>query len=225
MSARAGSPAIQEFPTLMQSALRERWHALPPELQALHRVHDVRRFTGTAQVTRGRSPIARLAAWFFGFPPTAERVPVTVTKTRTATGEIWERDFGGRVFRSYLRPARVAYRVRERFRMLEFELDLPVADGCLRLPVHRGWIFGVPLPRWLLPISDSREYAEDGVFHFDVALAAPLGGGSIVRYRGELVALSGQGTQSGGGASFFFDPPSDPSAPSAPPIVRPMLRP
>lgn len=59
-------------------------------------------------------------------------------------------------------------------------------NGSMHLPVKRGWFLGIPLPRFLLPVSNSREYAYDGMFHFDVALSAPLGGGLIVRYRGKL---------------------------------------
>ena len=56
----------------------------------------------------------------------------------------------------------------------------------MHLPVRRGWCLGIPIPRALLPWSDSREFAVDGRFHFDVALGAPLGGGLIVRYRGTV---------------------------------------
>lgn len=173
-------------PSLFQSALGDRWQELPPEVQALHRIYDVESFSGTAHVTRGSTLTARIAAWFFGFPPAAASVPLTVKKTRTDGGEIWERNFDGRVFRSYLTPSPDPYRYRERFWLLNYEQDLPVADGCMRLPVRRGWFLGVPIPRMLLPTSDSCEYAENGTFHFDVALGAPLGGGLIVRYRGQL---------------------------------------
>lgn len=173
-------------PTLFKSALAERWELLPREVQILHSVQDVESFSGTAQVIRGTTWIARLAGWFFGFPHTADEIPLTITKTRTQTGETWERNFGGRVFRSYLTPAPDLYRYRERFWLFNYEQDLPVLDGCMRLPVRRGWFLGIPLPRFLLPASDSREYSVDGVFHFDVSLIAPLGGGLIVRYRGKV---------------------------------------
>jgi NAD(P)-dependent dehydrogenase (short-subunit alcohol dehydrogenase family) len=182
------STATEEvpYPTLFQSALADRWSQLPTEHQILHSVQDLDSFSGTAQVTRGRSIIARVAAWIFGFPPAAEDVPVTVTKIRTEKGETWERDFGGRVFRSYLTPAPAPYRYREHFWPFNYELDIPVEQGCMRLTVRRGWFLGFPMPRFLLPKSDSREYVEDGVFRFDVALGAPLGGGLIVRYQGQL---------------------------------------
>ena len=63
---------------------------------------------------------------------------------------------------------------------------MPVADGSLRLPVRRGRVLGLPIPRALLPTSNSREFARDGRFRFDVALGAPLGAGLIVGYRGSL---------------------------------------
>lgn len=175
-----------ERPTLFQAALRERWALLPPEVRELHGVQDMESFSGVATVTRGASPIARFAAWFFGFPPAGENVPLTLTKTRTEHGEIWERNFGGRVFTSYCTPSPEPYAYRERFWLFNYEQDLPVEDGSMRLPVRRGWFLGVPIPRPLLPGSESREYAQDGRFHFDVSLIAPLGGGLIVRYRGTL---------------------------------------
>lgn len=171
-------------PTLFQSALADRWDLLPPEAQALHSVQDMESFSGTAKVTRGHSLIARFAAWFFGFPKEADEVPITITKTRTEKGEIWERNFGGRVFRSYCTTAPAPYRYRERFWLFNYEQELPVENGSMHLPVRRGWFLGIPLPSIFLPASDSREYARDGVFHFDVALGAPLHGGLIVRYRG-----------------------------------------
>jgi NAD(P)-dependent dehydrogenase (short-subunit alcohol dehydrogenase family) len=173
-------------PTLFRSALADRWPQLPIQVQELHSVQDVESFSGTAEVIRGTSLIAHFAAWFFGFPPARKEVPVTVTKTRTESGEIWERNFGGRIFRSYCTPATAPYRYRERFWLFNYEQDLPVENGCMHLPVRRGWFAGVPLPKVFLPRSDSREYAEGGLFHFDVALSAPFGGGLIVRYRGQL---------------------------------------
>lgn len=173
-------------PTLFRSALGRDWDRLWPEAQALHEVQDMESFSGMAQVSRGKSAIARLAAWIFGFPPEGDGVPVRVTKTRTDAGETWERDFGGRVFRSYCSPSAVPRRFRERFGLLTYEMELPVENGEMTLPVVRGWVLGIPLPRVLLPTSDSREFVRDGVFNFDVALGAPLSGGLIVRYRGWL---------------------------------------
>lgn len=178
-------PGAQTAP-IVQAALGDRWAALPAEVQSLHSFDGVATFAGTAEVTRGQSPIARAIACLFGFPPAGRRIPVRVTKRRSARGEIWERDFDGRRFRSTCSPSPRLGHMHERLGAMTFELALPVEAGAMHLLVRRGWCLGVPLPRWLLPHSHSREYGKDQRFHFDVAVSAPLGGGLIVRYRGTL---------------------------------------
>jgi saccharopine dehydrogenase-like NADP-dependent oxidoreductase len=179
------STSEEQNPTLFQSALREKWHDLPPTVQRMHSVHDIETFSGRANVERGTSLVARVSAWFFGFPPAGTDIPLTITKTRTGTGETWQRDFDGNVFRSYLTPSR-PYHYKERFWAFNFEQELPVKDGVLHLPVKSGRFLGIPLPRFLLPGSNSREFEVDGKFHFDVGLSAPFGGGLIVRYHGSV---------------------------------------
>ncbi|PJK31498.1 saccharopine dehydrogenase [Minwuia thermotolerans] len=188
-------------PTLFREALGERWRDLPICVRRLHSVQDIESFTGRAEVIRGNSLIARFAAFFFRFPKPGRDVALTITKTRTSRGEIWERNFDGRIFRSYLKPSR-RHHYRERFWVFDYEQELPVVDGRMSLPVRRGWLIRVPLPRFLLPRSDSVEYEEDGLFRFDVGLYAPLGGGLIVRYRGS-VAPSGDPTP--GQAAFAVE--------------------
>ena len=175
-------------PTLFQTALGDKWQELPPCVRRLHSVQGVESFSGLARVTRGRGLLARVAAWLLGFPAAGDDVPLTITKTRTPTGEIWERNFAGRRFRSFLAPSDRAQHYRERFGPFTYEQELPVEDGVLHFPVRRGWFLGIPLPSLLLPKSCSREFAADGAFHFDVGLYAPLTGGLIVRYQGRLGA-------------------------------------
>jgi uncharacterized protein DUF4166 len=173
-------------PTLFQIALGDKWRELPPCVRRLHSVQGVESFSGRARVTRGRGLVARAAAWLFGFPEAGDDVPLTITKTRTPTGEIWERNFAGRRFRSYLTPSDRPQHYRERFGLFTYEQELPVEDGALCFPVRRGWLLGLPLPSLLLPRSCSREFSSDGVFHFDVGLYAPVTGSLIVRYEGRL---------------------------------------
>jgi Domain of unknown function (DUF4166) len=173
-------------PTLFQAALGETFHCLPRCVQRLHSVQDAESFSGRARVTRGRGLIALVAAWLFRFPKEGDDVPLTITKTRTARGETWERNFAGRRLRSSLTPSPRPAHYRERFGPFNYEQELPVKDGTLHLPVRRGWLLGIPLPSLLLPGSCSREFAVNGQFHFDVGLYAPLTGVLIVRYRGWL---------------------------------------
>ena len=121
---------------LFHGSLGDRWSKLPPEVQDLHSVQDIESFSGAAQVLRGNSLHARFLAWIFRFPAAGDDVPVTVTKTRTDDGEIWQRNFDGRILRSYCTPAKEPYCYRERFWLFNFELDLRVEEGCMRVPVR-----------------------------------------------------------------------------------------
>ncbi len=58
--------------------LGARFDALAPPLKALHAPLADMSAQGTAQVTRGASPLARLIAWLVGFPPAGD-YPVEVT--------------------------------------------------------------------------------------------------------------------------------------------------
>ena len=182
----ANTSSAGPAPTLFQAALGDSWRQLPRSLQRLHSVQEQETFTGRARVSRGHGPLARLAAWYFGFPAAGEDVHLTLTTTRTARGEVWERDFAGRKFRSILTAAERPGRYRERFGALTYEQALPVENATLCFLVERGWFLGVPIPSFLLPCSRAKEFAVDDRFHFDVGLYAPLTGELIVRYQGHL---------------------------------------
>lgn len=183
---RPALASTPEAPTLFQAVLGNRWHQLPACVRRLHSVRDVESFSGRARVTRGSGLIAALAGRLFGFPKAGDGVPLTLTTTRTPAGEVWERNFAGRRLRSILMPSPRPFHYRERFGPFTYEQELPVEDGVLHLPVRRGWFLGLPLPSLLLPRSCSSEFAENGTFHFDIGIYAPLTGGLIIRYQGHL---------------------------------------
>ena len=65
-------------------------------------------------------------------------------------------------------------------------MALVTEGGRLRLVLRRWSIFGIALPLWLAPRSDTFEHVEDGRFRVPVAISHPLTG-LIVRYRGWLL--------------------------------------
>lgn len=182
---RSDVPVVPLFRQVLGAAFAQ----LPPEVQATHDHAGPRRLSGRAEVTRGTGWMAHTIARAFRFPAAAADVPVTVVKTPVEGGEVWERRFGGQHFHSHLRIR--SGELTERFGSFTFAISLEVRDGALHWPVARGWCLGLPLPRWLLPVSVAREYAEGGLFRFDVALHAPFVG-LIVRYRGWLAAEGGR---------------------------------
>lgn len=176
-----------EAPTVFQKALGPDFRRLPAVVRELHTVFDLRRWSGTAKVTRGNSRIGNLLCKLIGFPPDTPKTPVTVSIENRGETEIWQRDFGGRTFRSILSPGGPSGsgRIHERFGAMSFAIDLRLDNGSLHFPVSNGAIFGIPLPRFLLPVSEATEAEQDGTFRFDVKVSLP-GIGMLVRYQGRL---------------------------------------
>lgn len=177
---RQSDPLDPIFPRSLGPAFA----TLPEAIRATHLTAATTRWTGCASVTRGTRIWSRLLATLFRFPPASEDTKVEVTKSATATGETWTRRFGTRSFRSHLKATPDG--MTERFGLFTFTIGLTVRDGALHYPVKSGRIGPIPLPRWLLPASDTREFEESGRFHFDVRLLAPVTGALLVHYRGHL---------------------------------------
>jgi NAD(P)-dependent dehydrogenase (short-subunit alcohol dehydrogenase family) len=177
---RTTEPADPIFPRVLGAAFA----SLPSAIRATHLTAGVSRWQGRASVTRGTSRFSRLLATLFRFPPDSAGTPVEVTKTTTPKGETWRRSFGPRTFRSHLAAA--ANGMTERFGPFTFGLGLTVRDGELHYPVISGRLGPIPLPRWLLPTAEAREFQADDTFHFDVRLLAPVTAKLMVHYRGWL---------------------------------------
>lgn len=177
---------------LYERALGSDWQRLPAPLRAGHEVFDLSRFRGEARVTAGAGPLPWMIGRVMGFPPSAACTPVRVTMDRRdADGsERWTRQFGTHRFQSTLsiEPGDPPNQVRERFGPLKFRLQLPVDDTGLQMPMIGATALGfIPLPRWLTPVSTTREFVDaQGRFCFDVDISMVLVG-RVVRYEGWLV--------------------------------------
>ncbi|MEL6586665.1 MAG: DUF4166 domain-containing protein [Pseudomonadota bacterium] len=185
-------PAATDQPAtaVFAAALGDGFHDLPRPVRDLHAVLAHRRWSGTARVDRGKGRLARVICALVGFPPASDAVPVEITMERRGTTECWMRDFGGRRFRSHLSldgPAGSG-RVRERFGALSFGIALQVSDDTLSYPVVNGRVLGLPMPRWLLPVSETFERADGGSATFDVGISLPFVG-LLVRYRGRIESV------------------------------------
>jgi len=165
---------------------------LPQPVRALHDATGARRWSGRAEVRRGKGLPARILVRLFGFPTAGRDVPVTVEFRPEGGGEagaeLWTRRFGDRAFSSlqWRGTGRNAHLLMERFGPFTVALALEVDGPRLRL-IPRSWfLLGLPLPRALMPGGDSFETeGADGAFRFDVEIRVPLIG-RVVAYRGDL---------------------------------------
>jgi hypothetical protein len=173
---------------LYRRLLGDAWRLLPEPVRAMHDLDAELTAEGVASVERGKSLLARLAAWLIGFPPAGEDVPVSVSFRVQNGKEHWQRTFAERRFASTQEAGRGRFDglLLERFGPLAAGMALVLDEGRMRLVVRRWSVFGIPLPLVLAPRGDSYEFADDGRFHFHVEIRHPLAG-LIVAYHGWLV--------------------------------------
>jgi len=172
---------------LYARAMGERFDRLPPAVRVMHELYGDSGAAGEGTIQRGPNPIARLIGWLVGFPP-AGTYPLHVAFAERNGAETWTRRFGPHRFHSKL--SRRGDYVVERFGPLRFAFALPSDDRGLAM-VLAGWsAFGLPLPRFLAPRIEAREWQDEvGRFRFLVAIRAPLIG-AIIRYTGRLAPVS-----------------------------------
>jgi NAD(P)-dependent dehydrogenase (short-subunit alcohol dehydrogenase family) len=158
---------------------------LPDPIQTLH---DGGVFTGRAQVSRGRNPLARLIANIFGLPKAGEHALQVSITTDDQGREHWSRTYSGRTMFSlqYAGTGRSENLIIEKFGPIAVQLGL-FRDGDVLRYQTRGWsLFGIPLPRMLVPSGDVHEAIDaQGRFRFHVDMIAPSLG-RLVHYEGWL---------------------------------------
>jgi hypothetical protein len=176
-------PATSLFQRLLGSAFTQ----LAPAVQGGHQPGDALLLSGQAAVRRGSGGLARMVCGLMGFPAEGDAVPVSVQMEAQGAGERWQRRFAGRCFESRFSAGQGARQglLVEQFGPLRFHIALTVVNGALHWTVRSGALWAIPLPFALLPTGDSREYASEGRFHFDVEIAHPWIG-RVVQYRGWL---------------------------------------
>jgi hypothetical protein len=172
---------------LFARILGKAWDELPAGIREMHDIDGSMTAQGRSSVERGHSALAHLAALVMGFPKAAADTPVKVHFKAVDGIETWTRTFGNETFssRQFAGRCRSAGLLCERFGPLTFSMALVPQGGRLSLVLRRWSAFGIPLPMWLCPRSNSFETTESGRFHFDVEIGHPLSG-LIVRYKGWL---------------------------------------
>ena len=176
--------------SLFEQVLGSHFERLPDALQDLHSVSGEHVWSGQVQLTRGQGWLSRVAGWIARFPPAGADIPVEVRMEKVGETEVWQRQFGTHGLKSTLRVGRrdKGSVMTEQFGLFKFELGLRVEDERLHYPVERGSFLGIPMPRFLLPVSQSFEHVDDQERAcFDVSVSVPLAG-FVAHYQGWLEA-------------------------------------
>jgi hypothetical protein len=172
---------------LYRRILGDAFEDLPAQIQAIHDDTKARCWAGEARVQRGAGLLSRVVGRLFGFPPRSDKIPVRAQFDPAGDGEKWMRTFGNRSFHSVQKQGfgKNGHLLMERFGPVEVALALVVQDDRLYLIPRRWSVFGLPLPKFLLPSGASFEAEVDGRFQFDVEISAPVVG-LIASYQGRL---------------------------------------
>lgn len=170
--------------TLFQSLLGASFFRLPVAVRALHSIQGHGKYAGRATIERGRNPIARLFATIAGLPRTATDIPMTVEFHADATGETWQRDFGGHPMHSRLR--RRGKQLVERLGPVQIRFVLRAGEGAIWWEPVGVRLFGMlPLPASWFADLHCREREHEGRYEFLMQASLPLIG-SLIRYEGWL---------------------------------------
>jgi len=164
-------------------ALGRDWHGLAWGVRNAHADRPWRMLIGRATVRRGRTWLARLAGWLYGFPPSVADAPCSVEFETAPRGERWWRRFAGHPMTSILSVE--GGRLYEAFGALKVELKPARRGGTLVLVSGRARLGPLPLPRALSPDVIATEKERDGRFLFRVSIRIPIAG-VVAAYRGTL---------------------------------------
>ncbi len=159
-----------------------RFQKLPKAVRNMHLLFGDGSANGHAHVVRGTNKIARLICDFMRFPKAGQH-ELYVGFTEQNGVESWTRDFGGLSFTSHLSEKNG--QLIKRFGPLRFVFDLSSSAQGLTMTIRRWTFLYLPLPLFLGPESNAREWEDGDDFCFDVPITLPLIG-LIVHYSGRL---------------------------------------
>ena len=174
---------------VFRRVLGDRFDLLPPAIRQMHDLRTTSVASGSSEVVRGSSFLARSIGWIARLPAPGADIPVSVTFTPRNGAERWHRTFGASEFRTTLAACdgRAGYLV-ERLGPMAFLLEIPTDDQGLRMVLRGMTVFGIPVPRMVWPGIAAAERVEHGLFAFDVSISIPIGG-LVIRYCGRLQPL------------------------------------
>jgi hypothetical protein len=162
------------------------FESLAPLLRSIHG-GGTKTYLGRCEVIRGTGLLSRLCAAVASLPPAGASVPLSVSITSHARGEIWDRSFDGKRMRSALSD-RDGF-LEERLGPSVFRFTLAGSPEAIEWKLVGVRSFGVPLPLAWFDKVRALESLDGGRYRFDVRAELPIAG-LLVHYRGTLDAAA-----------------------------------
>lgn len=169
--------------SMYERAMGERYSRLDRSVRRLHRLSGKQTLRGWVETDAPSSLTARLLALFLGTPTKSARGPVLFEIEAGPDGEVWTRRFPSKTTTSRLRLADGSIVERHGPARLTFEVHETV--GALEMRLVRLHLFGIPMPRVLMPQITAEEIGHADLLQFRVEATLPRAG-VVASYRGHL---------------------------------------
>ena len=185
LNVEAKSSTFRNEKPLYRLVIGPDFEQMPAPTRRLHRGRPAVTAEGEADILGASNVLGGAIARLAGLPPHGSRVPLRVVIESREGREYWARFFGGRPMRSVMRRVGDGL-LEERFGPVAVRMTLEARKDGLNMIRHSGRLFGIPLPRALLPRIRAEERVDDNGRHrFDVEIGLPLVG-RLVAYSGYL---------------------------------------
>jgi Domain of unknown function (DUF4166) len=170
-------------PTLYRRLLGEAFEALPAALRDFHGRADGGRARGVLCVTRGKGWLANALADRMRLPAQGDQVAIRLRVRVEGDRERWVRDFDAQQMET-VQWAHTGLLI-EAAGPLRGGFRVVTSPEGLRFELARAWLFGLPLPRALMPHTTAEARAREGGWWIDVRVEAPVIG-LLAGYNGEV---------------------------------------
>jgi hypothetical protein len=170
--------------TIYHDALQHRFASLHPVLHRIFGAEGEWRALGRLTVRRSTGWLRSLAARLLGLPPAGE-YDLVLLVTLHKTGQCWERRIGPYVVTTMQSVRSGLLAEASGPGCLGYELTPD--NGALIFHPRRAWLLGVPWPRWLAPMVESKNYPlPSGGWRVQVRFRMPLLG-PVAEYGGDVI--------------------------------------
>jgi hypothetical protein len=170
-------------PSVFRQVMGTDFHLLAPELQRFHSMAGRFELSGKLSVKGPHGAAGRLVSAMFALPKATAETGFKFELEADARQETWRRHFPGRLMLSKMRMG--AGMLVERFGPIGLHFRLQADDGRLNMLLQSVTVFGIRVPKFMMPVVLAQERGAHGKLHFTVSAQLPLVG-LLAEYRGYL---------------------------------------
>lgn len=172
--------------SLYKSLLGEKYNCLPHALQSVHNLsqQETKSYQGFYTAIVGNNVIARCIARLMSLPQSGESLPLRVEFQQKGHSEHWHRYFNHQLFSSIqYQKGNLLY---EKVSLMTLAFQIESTSKGLSLQLQQLYLLKLPILQLCQLNVTGEEWEDNGYFHFNVKVKAPMIG-LIIQYHGFLM--------------------------------------